>query len=120
LIYGHKLETGEGIKAKIAEGVVMRNDLFKTSEVLIARQGLGIFLFAAASIPALGSTLPPIQCVPGTLFLGVKRPGREADSSPPSSVDVKNAWSYTYTHTCVFIAWCLVKCRTRLYGVVLS
>jgi hypothetical protein len=29
------------------------------------------------------------------LSLGVKRPGREADHSPPSSTDVKNAWSYT-------------------------
>jgi hypothetical protein len=28
-------------------------------------------------------------------FLGVKRPGREADHSPPSSTEVKNAWSYT-------------------------
>jgi hypothetical protein len=29
--------------------------------------------------------------------VGVKRPGREADHSPPSSAEVKNAWSYTYT-----------------------
>jgi hypothetical protein len=28
-------------------------------------------------------------------FPGIKRPGREADHSPPSSVEVKNAWSYT-------------------------
>jgi hypothetical protein len=27
--------------------------------------------------------------LPGTLSLGVKRPGREADHSPPSSVEVK-------------------------------
>jgi hypothetical protein len=32
-----------------------------------------------------------IQWVPGTLSLGVKRPGREADHSPPSSAQVKNA-----------------------------
>jgi hypothetical protein len=36
--------------------------------------------------------------VPGTLPLGVKRPGREADHSPPSSAEVKNAWSYTCEH----------------------
>jgi hypothetical protein len=30
-------------------------------------------------------------------FLGVKRPGREADHSGPSSAEVKNAWSYTST-----------------------
>jgi len=27
--------------------------------------------------------------VPGALFLGVKRPGHEADHSPPSSAEVK-------------------------------
>jgi hypothetical protein len=30
-------------------------------------------------------------------FPGVKRPGREADHSPPSSAEVTNAWSYTST-----------------------
>jgi hypothetical protein len=29
--------------------------------------------------------------VPGALSLGVKRPGREADHSPPFSAEVKNA-----------------------------
>jgi hypothetical protein len=58
-------------------------------------QGLGIFLFTAAFRPALGPTQPPVQWVPGALSLVVKRPGREADHSHPSSVEVKNAWSYT-------------------------
>jgi hypothetical protein len=40
---------------------------------------------------------PPIQWVPGVLSLGVKRPGSEADHSPPSSAEVKNAWSHTST-----------------------
>jgi hypothetical protein len=51
--------------------------------------GLGIFLFTTMSGPALGPTQPPIQWVPGALCLGVKRPGREADHSPPSSTEVK-------------------------------
>jgi hypothetical protein len=55
----------------------------------------------------LGPTQPPIQWVPGTLSLGVKRSGREADHSPPSSTEVKNALNYTSTPT------------IRLYGVVL-
>jgi hypothetical protein len=38
---------------------------------------------------------------------GVKRPGREADNSPPSSAEVKKAWSYTSTPQYVFMAWCL-------------
>jgi len=36
-----------------------------------------------------GPTQPPIHWVPGGLFLGVKRPGREADHSPPSSAEIK-------------------------------
>jgi hypothetical protein len=59
------------------------------------QQGLRIFLFTIASRPAMRSTRPPMQWVLGALSLGVKRPGREADHSPPSSAKV-NAWSYTY------------------------
>jgi hypothetical protein len=60
-------------------------------------RGLGIFLFTTASRTALGPTQPPIQWVPGVLSLGVKRSGHEADHSPPSNAEVKNAWSYTST-----------------------
>jgi hypothetical protein len=60
-------------------------------------QGLGIFLFITSSRPALWSTQPPIQWVTGALSLGIKRPGREADHSPPSSSEVKNSWNYTST-----------------------
>jgi hypothetical protein len=52
-------------------------------------RGLGIFLFSTASRTALGLTQSPIQRIPGALFLGVKRPGREADHSPPFSAEVK-------------------------------
>jgi hypothetical protein len=38
----------------------------------------------------------------------VKRSGSEADHSPPSRAEAKNAWSYTSTPY-VFKAWCLVK-----------
>jgi hypothetical protein len=54
-----------------------------------SRCGLGIFLLTTASRTALGPTQPPIQWVPGALSLGVKRPGREADPSPPSNAEVK-------------------------------
>jgi hypothetical protein len=43
--------------------------------------------------------------------LGVKRPGREADHSRPSSAEVKNAWSYTSTPQYVFMACCLLEYR---------
>jgi hypothetical protein len=54
-----------------------------------SRRGLGIFLFTTGSKTALGPIQPPIQRVPGSLSLGVKWPGREADHSPPSSAEVK-------------------------------
>jgi hypothetical protein len=73
-----------------------------------SRRGLGIFLFSTVSRTALGSTQPPIQWVPGALSLGVKRPRREADHSPPSSVDVKECVEL-YLHSPI-----------RLHGVVLS
>jgi hypothetical protein len=70
--------------------------------------GLGIFLFDTVSRPALGPTQPPIQWVPRALSLGVKRPGREADHSPPSSADVQEC-AELYLHSPI-----------RLHGVVLS
>jgi hypothetical protein len=33
----------------------------------------------------------------GSSFPGIKLPGCEDDSSPPSSAEVKNAWSYAST-----------------------
>jgi hypothetical protein len=40
---------------------------------------------------------------------GVKRRKHEADHSPPSSAEVKNAWKYTSTPQYAFMAWCSVK-----------
>jgi len=64
----------------------------------------GFCPFTAASRPNLGPTRPTIQWVPGVLFPGVKRPGREADFSPQSSAEIKNAGSYTSTPQYVFMA----------------
>jgi hypothetical protein len=64
---------------------------------------------------ALGPTQPPIQWVPGALSLGVKRPGREADHSPPSSAEVKNAWSYTSTPPICLRGVVLSKAQGQLY-----
>jgi hypothetical protein len=51
--------------------------------------GLGVFLFTTASRTAMRPTQPLFQWVGGALSLGVKRPRREADHSPPSSAEVK-------------------------------
>jgi hypothetical protein len=60
-----------------------------------------------------GSGAHPASYPRGTrgFFLGGKAEGREADHSPPSSVEIKNAWSYTSSPQRVFMAWCLVKHR---------
>jgi hypothetical protein len=49
-----------------------------------------MFLSAIASRPAPLPTQPPIQCVPGAPSPEIKRQGREADNSLPSSAEVKN------------------------------
>jgi hypothetical protein len=61
-----------------------------------------------ASRTALEPTQPPIQRVPAALSLGVKRPGREVNHSPPYSAEVKECVEL-YLHSPI-----------RLNGVVLS
>jgi hypothetical protein len=65
------------------------------------------FLFSKSSKPALRSTQPPIQWVPGALSPGVKQAGYEVDHSPPISAEVKKMWIYTST-------------PIRLHGAVLN
>jgi hypothetical protein len=48
------------------------------------------YLFSTASRLALRPVQPPIRWVPGASSPGIKRPGREADHSPPPSEEVKN------------------------------
>jgi hypothetical protein len=47
----------------------------------------------------LRPTQPAVHWVPG-----IKRPGREAEHSPPFSANVKNAWSYISTPPYVYMA----------------
>jgi hypothetical protein len=83
-----------------------------TSEVQFPEEAvIGFLHFAKASKPVLGAIQPPIQWVPGTFTLGVKRLGHEADKSSPSSSEVNNAWSYTSTPQYIFITWRLVRHR---------
>jgi len=53
-----------------------------------------------------GSDAHPASYPMGTggSFPGGKRSEREAGHLPPSSAEVKNAWSYTDTHPYVFMA----------------
>jgi hypothetical protein len=47
------------------------------------------FLFSTSSRPVLGTTQPTIERVSGALSPGVKRSGREAVNSPPTSAEFK-------------------------------
>jgi hypothetical protein len=78
-----------------------------------SRQGQRRDFFSSSpnNILILRPTQPSMQWVQGAFIQGVKRPGREADHSPPSNTEVKNAWSYTSSPPYVFMAWCLVKHR---------
>jgi len=64
--------------------------------------GKGFSLLATGFRPVMGHAQPPIQWK-----LGVKRPGRATDHSPPSSTAVRNAWSSTSTLSYAFMSWCL-------------
>jgi hypothetical protein len=78
----------------------------------------GIFLFTTASRTALVPTQPPIQRKLGVLSVGVKRPGHEADHSPPSSVEVKEWVELNFTSPirlpCVMLS-SLNKAHGQLY-----
>jgi hypothetical protein len=75
------------------------------------RVAVGSRIFSTPSRPTLGSAQPPIQWVQGALSPGVKRPGREADHSPPSSAEIKEMWIYTSTPTPSWHSAELVKHR---------
>jgi hypothetical protein len=57
-----------------------------------------------------GAHPAPIQWVPWTLSVGLKRPRREADTHL-HLVPRLRMWSYTSTPQHVFMAWYLVKLR---------
>jgi hypothetical protein len=68
------------------------------------RDPVGSRIFLMLSRPALGPTQPHIQWVPEAFSSGVKRHGREADHSPPTSAEVKKMWIYTSTPPYAFMA----------------
>jgi hypothetical protein len=78
------------------------------------RQRPVFFLLTTASRQALGPTQPPVQGVPVVLSPGVKLPGRKSDNKSSSSIEVKNAWSYTSIIPYVIMAWCFVKHRDNV------
>jgi hypothetical protein len=65
---------------------------------------------------ALGPTQRSIQWIPGALSLWVKRPGREADHSPPSRAEVKECVElYFYSPNTPSWRAQLKKAKGKLY-----
>jgi len=64
---------------------------------LIPGRGNNAILFSAPPRPDRfwAPPQPPIHWIPVALSPWIKHPEREADRPPPSSAEVKNAWSYT-------------------------
>jgi hypothetical protein len=58
-------------------------------ELPVVRFPAGVENFPLRHRVQTGSAAHQASYPMGTLFLGVKRPGREADPSPPSSAEVK-------------------------------
>ena len=56
---------------------------------------------------ALGHKESPIQWVPGPISKGIKQLGRETDTLPPVSPNVRSGWSYTST---------LPACLSRMHS----
>jgi len=68
------------------------------------------------------SPLDTVQTDSGThsaLSSGTKQPEREADHSPPSTVEIKNGWSYTFPLPCGFMACIGSSALRTLYALII-
>jgi hypothetical protein len=72
--------------------------------------------FSTASRPTLGLIQTSIQWRLRFHFPGVELPGREADTPPAPSTEIKNARSYTSTPPFLFMAWLLIKHFTLTFA----
>jgi hypothetical protein len=97
-----------------------------TSRIWFPAEEINFFI-CTSSRPNLGPTQPPIRWVPEVLSTGMKRPGREADLSPPSSAEelylvaqclTKQAQEWLYfvpcTATFVMIEWCRYRSTSHV------
>jgi len=76
---------------------------------IVSRQGRG-FLLSPPRLCGL-PILPPIP--------EVKRPQRETDNSPPSGVEIKNAWRCTSTPRYFFMVWRLINYKDNFIFILI-
>jgi hypothetical protein len=79
-----------------------------------SRKGLGIFLFTTASRPALGSTQPPIQWVPGALSLGCRGPGAKLTTHLHLAPRSRMRGAIPPLPQYDFMAWCSVNAQGQV------
>jgi hypothetical protein len=100
-ILGHKSIYCSGVSCEVLNhsNQILRRFPFKYFPRMIGSSSPGragnFFVFTTVSRPALGPHPVSYPISTRGSFPGVKRPGREADHTPPSSAEVKNALSYT-------------------------
>jgi hypothetical protein len=83
-------------------------------------KGVKITLHSKTSRSVLEPIYPPVEWALGTISLGLRRPGREVNHSPPCSTEVKKIWIYISTPPYVFMTWCLISYAQRQLYVVVS
>ena len=102
---------GEGFRPVVRQNTEWMNIALGTMNIALGtmnisrneRSGVRIeagaiyFIFSKTSTPVLGPTQPNFHWSQGS-FLDVKRPGRDVNDYPPSSVEVKNGWSHACPH----------------------
>jgi hypothetical protein len=74
-----------------------------TSQTRGKRSSISVGSTVSRLVP--GPLQAHIGLLPGALYWGLKQSGREADHTPPSSANVKNAWGFMYITPFVFLAW---------------
>jgi hypothetical protein len=72
--------------------------------IMVFNSIMQLDFLSTSSRPVLGIIQPPIQWALGALSPGLKRPGCEANHSPPTSAEVKKKWIYTSTPPWAFMA----------------
>jgi hypothetical protein len=67
-------------------------------------------VFSFLHVVQTGSEVHPTSypMVSGAVSPAVKRPGREADNSPPASAEVKKMWIYAPTPPYALMAECFI------------
>jgi hypothetical protein len=69
--------------------ILLSRCTWKSSEFPLRNKSSKSLYYDFVVYPALGPIQPTIKWIAGSLLLAVKRPGREADHSPPFSAEVK-------------------------------